>query len=123
MSAEVTSKQGGLPAPRPRRRNYMTFPRELRKAIPDLPTYVGRTLELSGIEGTASNTQLFGSRVHLKLELRETGKLKGRFTVGMDIEPDASRALASALTELAERAGRMPETPAAAVHIIPRKRK
>ena len=101
----------------------MTFPRELRKAIPDLPTYVGRTLELSGIEGTASNTQLFGSRVHLKLELRETGKLKGRFTVGMDIEPDAARALASALTELAERAGRMPETPAAAVHIIPRKRK
>ncbi len=111
MSGAVTRRAGGVPAMRLRRRNYMTFPCELRNAIPDLPTYVGRTLELSSTHGHASNTLLFGARVHLALGIQETGKLKGRFTVRMDLEVEAARALAASLIELADRAGKLPGSP------------
>jgi hypothetical protein len=110
MSSEVARTRTGLPARRPVRRNYMTFPSELREAIPDLPTYVGRALELSSTEGHASNTRLFGARVHLDFGLRETGKLKGRFTVRMDLEVEAARALAGTILELADRADKLTES-------------
>jgi hypothetical protein len=109
MSREVARKTVSVPAARLRRRNYMTFPRELRDAIPDLPTYVGRTLELASTDGEASNSTLFGARVHLGLGIQETGKLKGRFTVRMDLEVEAARALAASLVELADRAEKLPE--------------
>jgi len=89
----------------------MTFPSELRNAIPDLPTYIGRTLELSSTQGHASNTRLFGARVHLGLGVQETGKLKGKFTVGIDLEVEAARVLAASLVELADRAEKLPEAP------------
>ncbi len=106
MSQELTRK--GLPA---RRRfldlgNTMGFPRELRDAIPDLPTCVGRVLKVDAIHGDASDTGLFGPRVNLKLVVKETGKLKGEFTIRLDLEPDAARALADTLTQLAERAAK-----------------
>jgi len=82
----------------------MGFPRELREAIPDLPTCVGRVLQVEAINGDASNTQLCGPRVNLKLVVKETGKLTGEFVIRLDLEPDAARALAGTLTELAERA-------------------
>ena len=82
----------------------MGFPRELREAIPDLPTCVGRVLQVDAINGDASNTQLCGPRVNLKLVVKETGKLTGEFVIRLDLELDAARALAGTLTELAERA-------------------
>ena len=124
MSRQVAHRQKqDLPARRPGRRNYMTFPRELRDAIPELPTYVGRTLELASADGTASHTDLFGARVHLNFGLRETGKLKGRFAVRLDLEVEAARALAAALAQLADRAEQMPPGPYPMVGILRRKRK
>ena len=96
MSKELTA--GNAPA-RPRsRRNAMTFPRELREAIPEL--HGARDLELDSIDGRSLN--LFGPLVRLKLVVKETGKLRGRFVVGMDLQPDAARELAATLTKLAD---------------------
>ncbi len=82
----------------------MAFPRELREAIPDLPTYVGRVLELDSMSAQPTHTNLFGPRVHLKLVVKETGKLHGEFTVGVDLETESARALAATLAQLADQA-------------------
>ncbi len=82
----------------------MSFPRGLRDAIPDLPTSVGRVLQLDSTTGAATKTRLFGPRVHLKMVVKETGKLKGEFVVLMDLEPAAARGLAGTLTQLADEA-------------------
>lgn len=81
--------------------NTIAFPRELREAIPDLPTCVGRVLKLDTVNGRASKTVLFGERIHLALTVRETGRLKGKFVVGIDLLPEAARTLADTLTRLA----------------------
>ena len=80
--------------------NTIAFPRELREAIPDL--HGGRVLKLDAINGKASNTNLFGERIHLSLEVIETGKLKGKFVVRIDLLPEAARTLAATLTRLAD---------------------
>ena len=90
-------------------RNYMAFPRELRKAISDL--HAGRALELDSINGQSSNTLLFGSLVQLKLLVKETGKLSGQFIVRMDLQPDAARKLAVELNKLADAADLSQPTP------------
>jgi len=82
--------------------NTIAFPRELRDAIPDLPTCVGRVLKLDAVNGKASNTELFGGRIHLSLAVRETGRLKGKFVVRIDLLPEAARTLAATLTRLAD---------------------
>ena len=84
------------------RRNTMAFPRELRRAIPDL--HAGRVLELDSINGQSCNTPLFGPLVELKLVVKETGKLKDEFVVRMELQVDAARKLAVTLAELADRA-------------------
>jgi hypothetical protein len=101
MTKEISRK--GLPAKRrvSYKGNTMAFPRELRDAIPDLPTYSGRVLELESIDGTISETLLFGRRVHLKMKVTETGKLSGKFVVRVDLQADAARALAETLIQLA----------------------
>jgi len=104
MSKEVARR--GAPA---RQRvldlgNTIGFPRELREAIPDLPTCVGRVLQVEAINGDASETPLFGPRVNLKLVAKETGKLTGTFVIRLDLAPDAARGLAETLTRLADRA-------------------
>jgi hypothetical protein len=81
--------------------NTIACPRELREAIPDLPTCVGRVLKLDSVSGEASNTSLYGERIHLSLAVRETGKLKGKFVVRMDLLPEAARTLGATLTRLA----------------------
>jgi len=81
----------------------MAFPRALREAIPDLPTCVGRVLKIDSIDGQTSNSALFGPRVQLKLVVTETGKLTGKFVVRIDLEPEAARALAATLTQLADQ--------------------
>jgi hypothetical protein len=104
MSKEVSRK--GLPA---RRRylalgNTMGFPRALRDAIPDLPTCVGRVLQVDAINGDASNTRLCGPRVNLKLVVKETGRLKGEFVIRLDLDADAARKMGETLSHLADRA-------------------
>ena len=82
--------------------NTIAFPRALRDAIPDLCD--GRVLKLDSINGDATDSA-FGPRVHLKLVAKETGKLSGEFTVLVDLEPGAARALADTLAKLAGRTG------------------
>lgn len=84
--------------------NTIGFPRGLRDASPDLPTCVGRILNIHTIKGDASNTVLFGPRVNLKLVVNETGKLNGEFVIRLDLEAGAARSLAEFLAELADRA-------------------
>jgi hypothetical protein len=88
------------PVPRLPRRNTMSFPRELREAIPDL--HAGRALELDSINGQSSNTLMFGPLVQLKLVVKETGNLSGRFVIRMDLQSDAARQLAAELIKLAD---------------------
>jgi hypothetical protein len=78
----------------------MFFPRELRGAISEL--HSGRDLELDSVKGQSSNLVFFGPLVQLKLVVKETGKLSGRFVIGMDLQPDAARELAATLTKLAD---------------------
>lgn len=80
----------------------IAFPRELRGAIPDL--HGGRVLELDSISGQASNTVFFGPLVELKLVVKETGKLSGRFSIRMNLQIDAARELAATLNRLADTA-------------------
>jgi hypothetical protein len=104
MSKEVARTE----APARRRRgwlpstNTMSFPRELRDAIPDLPTCVGRVLQLDSTTGAATNTRLLGPMVRLKMVVKETGKLKGQFVIGMELQAEAARALAETLVKLAD---------------------
>jgi hypothetical protein len=88
--------------PRLPRGNMMSFPRELRAAIPELHT--GRVLDLDSIIGEASNTILFGALVQLRLVVKETGKLPGKFVIRMDLQVEAARELAASLTKLADLA-------------------
>ena len=83
------------------RGNHVTFPRELRDAIPD--THGGRVLQLDSMTGGHSRS-FHGTRVSLKLLVRETGKLKGKYTIMMDLQADAARALAESLKQLADQA-------------------
>jgi hypothetical protein len=85
MSNKLTTAKA--PTRPRRRRNAMTFPRDL---------------ELDSIDGRSSNMVFFGPLVQLKLVVKETGKLKGRFVIGMDLQPDAARELAATLTKLAD---------------------
>ena len=82
----------------------MAFPRELREAIPD--QHAGRVLDLDSITGFASHTLLCGRSVHLKLGVKESGKLSGKYVVLMVLEVDAARQLAATLTQLADEARR-----------------
>lgn len=83
--------------------NTMFFPSELQQAIPNLPSCSGRVLELDAIHGEPVSTEWFGERVQVKLRVQETGKLTGKYDVLLDLQPEAARALAATLTELADR--------------------
>lgn len=89
--------------------NYIVFPQTLRDAIPgpELPG-CARSLILDSIGGNCASDNFFGKRVRLKFLAKESGKLKGTFEIGVDLEPEAARALAATLRDLAERAERMP---------------
>ena len=109
MSSEIA--RTSVPVRRYRfSRNTMAFPRELREAIPDLPTYVGRVLELDAMSALPTNSQ-FGPRVHLSLVVKETGKLSGEYVVRVDLEVESARALAATLTQLADQAEKLDPTP------------
>jgi hypothetical protein len=65
--------------------NNITFPRELRDAIPDHEPSAGRVLKLDAITAQAANTIEWGPRVQVKLQVCETGKLNGVFDVWLDL--------------------------------------
>ena len=67
-----------------------------------------RLLILSSIAGACASDRFFGKRVRLKFLAQESGKLKGTFEIGVDLEPDAARGLAATLRELAERVEKIP---------------
>jgi hypothetical protein len=91
------------------RANTMSFPQELRGAIPELDPCWGRILVLSSIDGDCCHN-LRGQRVGLKFLVRETGKLSGEFPVYADLEVEAARALAATLLKLVEQVEQMPPT-------------
>ncbi len=82
--------------------NHITFPSELREAIPK-PPISGRVLQLDAMTSGLSPGR-FSMHVHLKLLIKETGKLKGQYTIMMDLQPEAARALGQTLTQLADQA-------------------
>jgi len=84
--------------------NWVTFPRQLRDAIPDLEPCAGRVLQLESADVVATNTAWTGHRVAIKLTVCETGKLTGIFDVVADLDPHAALTLAELLRNAAEKA-------------------
>jgi hypothetical protein len=88
--------------------NNVTFPRELRDAIPDHQPSAGRCLKLDSVDAQAAHTVTWGRRVQVKLRVCETGKLSGVFDVWMDVEVDAAKALIDLLRGAVEQAENIP---------------
>jgi hypothetical protein len=84
--------------------NNVTFPRELRDAIPDHRPSAGRCLKLDSVDAQPAHTVECGRRVQVKLRVCETGRLTGVFDVWVDIELDAAKALAQLIQTAAEQA-------------------
>jgi hypothetical protein len=84
--------------------NWITFPRELRDAIPDFKPSLGRVLQLECADVAATDTVWTGHRVAVKLTVCETGKLMGSFDIGISLDPHAALSLADLLRNAAERA-------------------
>jgi len=92
--------------------NTITFPKELREAIPH---YAPRALVFDAISGahydsTAISNMMGrprsgnGERIRLQLLVHETGKLDGKFNLNADLDTETTRALGKFLIELADRA-------------------
>jgi hypothetical protein len=90
--------------------NWVTFPRQLRDAIPDWDLCSGRVLQLDSADAMPSNTEWTGRRVAVKLTVSETGKLDGVFEVWVDLNISAAEALAEVLKDAAEQAKTAPLT-------------
>lgn len=91
--------------------NTITFPKELRDAIPD---YGPRALVFDSVDGAPYDgnaiSALIGryransARTRLKFLVHETGKLNGEFNLLLDMDAETTRALGKYLIELADRA-------------------
>lgn len=92
------------------RANTMSFPQELRDAIPEIHPCWGRCLVLSSIDGDCQHN-LRGRRVGLKFLVEETGKLSGAFPVYADLDVEAARTLAATLLNLVEQVEQLPQKP------------
>jgi hypothetical protein len=84
--------------------NWITFPQELRDAIPAFEPCRGRVLQLDSIDAAATNTEWIGRRVAIKLRCCETGKLDGIFDVSVSLNISAAEALAEVLKTAADKA-------------------
>jgi hypothetical protein len=84
--------------------NWITFPSELRDAIPDFEPCAGRVLQLESVDIAPTDTTWTGRRVAVKLKAVETGKLTGSFDVVLSLDPHAALSLADLLKSAAERA-------------------
>jgi len=88
--------------------NNVTFPRELRDAIPDHQPSVGRCLKLDSVDAQAAHTVEWGRRVQIKLRVCETGRLSGQFDVWVDVQIDAAKALIELIQGAVEQAEKIP---------------
>jgi hypothetical protein len=84
--------------------NWITFPQELRDAIPDFKPCDGRVLELASADAQAIDSDWIGRRVRIKLQACETGKLNGVFDISISLNPSAAEALADLLRDAAAKA-------------------
>jgi hypothetical protein len=84
--------------------DWVTFPRQLRDAIPDWDMSGGRVLQLESADAGASDNPWTGRRVAVKLRVCETGKLTGVFDVWVDLNISAAKALAELIQSAAEQA-------------------
>lgn len=100
MSREVQSTRAA--------RNYVTFPRQLRDAIPDQELCAGRVLQLESADAVGLHSFFGQRRVGLRLEVCETGKLTGKFAVLVDLDPDAARGLANLVLDAVAQAEKLP---------------
>lgn len=89
------------------RPNWVTFPRELREAIPEFEPCLGRVLQLENADVGATDSEWIGRRVAVKLTVCETGKLNGTFDVVVSLNIDAARALGDLLHSAAEKAAKL----------------
>jgi hypothetical protein len=104
MSRAIMSK---ALAPKLKLTNNVTFPRELRDAIPDHAPSAGRVLKLESVAAQAAHTVEWGRRVQIKLQVCETGKLNGVFDVWVDIEVEAAKALGETILAAVERSAKI----------------
>ena len=88
--------------------NNVTFPRELREAIPEHHPSMGRCLKLDSVDAQPAHTVEWGRRVQLKLRVCETGPLAGVFDVWVDVELEAAKALADLIRTAADEAEKLP---------------
>lgn len=84
--------------------NWITFPQELRDAIPAFEPCRGRVLQLDSIDTAATDSEWIGRRVAVKLRCCETGKLDGVFDIVVSLNISAAEALAEVLRTAAEKA-------------------
>lgn len=84
--------------------NWITFPQQLRDAIPEFKPCGGRVLELASADAHAVNSEWVGRRVRVKLHACETGKLDGTFDVWLELNISAAEALADTLRTAAAQA-------------------
>jgi len=86
--------------------NWITFPQNLRDAIPTFEPCRGRVLQLDSIDAGATDSEWIGRRITVKLRCCETGKLDGVFDVSISLNISAAEALAEVLRTAAEQAKR-----------------
>jgi hypothetical protein len=95
--------------------NTITFPKELKQAIPD---YAPRVLVFDSVTGSHYDGKPFSLmigrmplepsvRTSIKLLVHETGKLDGKFNLHVDLDAATTRALGNFLIELADQAERV----------------
>ena len=87
--------------------NNVTFPQELRDAIPEHKPSAGRCLKLESLDAQGSHTVEWGRRVQLKLHVCETGKLSGAFDVWVDLQLDAAKGLLDTLRAAVEQSEKL----------------
>lgn len=83
--------------------NNVTFPQELREAIPEHKPSAGRCLKLESLDAQGAHTVEWGRRVQMKLHVCETGKLSGSFDVWVDLQLDAAKGLLETLKAAIEQ--------------------
>jgi hypothetical protein len=89
------------------RHNWVTFPRELRDAIPEFEPCLGRVLQLERADIGPTDSEWTGRGVSIRLTVCETGKLSGSFDVQVSLNIDAARALGDLLHSAADRASKL----------------
>jgi hypothetical protein len=84
--------------------NWVTFPQQLRDAIPDWELCGGRVLELDSVDAGPSDSGWLGRRVAVTLRVCETGNLDGVFEVSISLNVSAAKALGETLCQAADQA-------------------